>query len=291
MRYLHALGLSRTHVIAAVLLLAVGITVAASVVAAISVANSRAQQQAPVAISFPSTIAYQGRLFDTAGDRVPDGDYVLTLSLFAVEMDGEPLWGEEQSVAVENSLFNTFLGLVTPLDAATFASADIWLEIAVEGEIMAPRQQMAAVPYAFNAFSLQGKTPEDLTPAIVNVGRQVFSLSGSPEYENLTSVSILSPGAGTLLVEGTGTVTINSSGSYVDLGISQDELGLPNWNYRAGTPPGDQTGPFSWPFAVSDVYQAVKGQTFTFYLKGRQLGNSGATVVEIGSFRVIYYPP
>ena len=59
-------------------------------------------------------------------------------------------WPETQSVLVSNGLFNVLLGSLTAMDPANL-SGDLYLEITINGETMAPRELLTGVVYSVNA--------------------------------------------------------------------------------------------------------------------------------------------
>ncbi len=108
----------------------------------------------------PQVMHYQGRLLDENAAPVPDGDYVLTLNLFAAATEGSLLWGPQifgvgSEVPVVNGYFNLLLGPQDdggrPLSEA-FAGAECYLEATADlggGDlVIAPRQRVLSVPYA-----------------------------------------------------------------------------------------------------------------------------------------------
>lgn len=94
----------------------------------------------------PGTINYQGILTDSGGLPV-SGYYTLTFRLFDADVGGTQLWAESQDVTVTDGMYSAQLGATTPLSGAEF-SVGTWLEVAVGGETLSPRQVLASVPYA-----------------------------------------------------------------------------------------------------------------------------------------------
>jgi hypothetical protein len=108
----------------------------------------------------PEFMSYQGLLRDGVGDPVPDGNYTLTFRLYDVETGGAALWTETQTVAVADGVFNAKLGKVVPLSSLEF-DVPYWLGISVGADPeLAPRVELATVPYAGHAayadHSLEG---------------------------------------------------------------------------------------------------------------------------------------
>ncbi|MFZ6030540.1 MAG: hypothetical protein ACOYYS_22770 [Chloroflexota bacterium] len=103
----------------------------------------------------PSMVNYQGYLADADGSPL-DGAHTLTFGVYAAASGGTALWEDTfSSVQVNKGYFNVVLGSQTgkPLGANVFGSPATWLQIAVDGAVMAERLQFAAVPYALQAQS------------------------------------------------------------------------------------------------------------------------------------------
>ncbi len=118
----------------------------------------------------PGLINYQGQLTDSGG-AVLAGDYQLSFALYDDVSVGSELWSEEQTVRVENGIYQVSLGTVSPLSVSIFASDQLYLELAVWNadtaawEIMTPRQQITSVGFALqaeNAETLNGYTASEL---------------------------------------------------------------------------------------------------------------------------------
>jgi len=99
------------------------------------------------------TINYQGRLADSAGNPIND-TVAMQFALYDAATDGSVLWGPEShpTISVSDGLFSVGLGSQTSGGIPTSVlSGDVWLEITVDGETLAPREQLRAVPYAMQA--------------------------------------------------------------------------------------------------------------------------------------------
>ncbi len=107
----------------------------------------------PAAI--PQTISYQGILREAGGTIVPDGNYNLTFKLYAAAVGGAPLWTETQTLAVENGVFNAFLGSVTALTLDFSNQYHLGVAVGVAAELT-PRIALASAPYSLNADRLDG---------------------------------------------------------------------------------------------------------------------------------------
>ena len=107
-------------------------------------------------------------------------------SLFDADTAGHSVWTEPHAVTVEDDgLVFVELGDTTALDGHVFDGTDRWLEISVDGNVMAPRIALDSVPYAVrstaasNADAVGGKTADQLQPKITgscNTGQHVQNI-------------------------------------------------------------------------------------------------------------------
>ena len=107
----------------------------------------------PAQAEVPRTMAFQGKLTDAAGQPI-NGTQTVTFRIYTAASGGAKLWEEVKTLPVSGGLFSTQLGdtvaLTLPFDQP------YWVEIAVGGETLAPRQPLGASPYALRAQSLEG---------------------------------------------------------------------------------------------------------------------------------------
>ncbi len=107
-----------------------------------------------VSAEVPDVINYQGRLTDSLGNPVANGQYDITFKIWNVP-EGEfslPVWiGAPQTIQVTDGLFNCLVGPIPPL---VFTSGeDRYLGITVESENeLTPRVQLISVPYSYHAL-------------------------------------------------------------------------------------------------------------------------------------------
>lgn len=100
--------------------------------------------------SIPQRMNYQGKLLDSTGTPVPDGNYSMRFSIWDALSGGTEEWNETQTVAVTNGLFHAELGAVTAINLAF--TKDYWLEIKVGTDpAMTPRQRITSTGYAYNS--------------------------------------------------------------------------------------------------------------------------------------------
>lgn len=210
---------------------------------AVLLAAGAAQAQA-----VPTSLGYEGRLLDAQGNPVT-GVHSFAFSLFgeaSAPADGgaaPPLWTDTLQVAVVDGLYSVRLGADAnhpPIDAALLAGAagQLYLEIAVDGETLSPRQAVSSVPYALQASSVAGGSV-DATSLSIN-GQPIVDSSGTwvgaaPYMRNdgntstvgaVTAAGFVSRGAGLGPIAGNSTVQVD--GKDVD-GNAKIEL-------KGGTP-------------------------------------------------------
>jgi len=98
----------------------------------------------------PHLINYQGKLTDTNGNPVADGNHSVTFRIYDADAGGNLLWEETQSILIQKGLFSCLLGGVTNLDLAF--DKPYWLAIKVGSDAeMTPRQQITSSGYAIRA--------------------------------------------------------------------------------------------------------------------------------------------
>ena len=139
---------------------------------------------APAAPTAPSRLlTYQGHLLDTTGLPVADGAYAMAFSLWDAATGGAQLWGPEaHTVTVADGYFSLLLGTEMPLDAAHF-TGDTYLEIAVAGETLIPRQPLGAVAYALGASQAEHAATADDAALLGGTAPEVYH-----DWRNLTHV-------------------------------------------------------------------------------------------------------
>lgn len=105
----------------------------------------------PLFAAVPGQVNYQGLLLDDQGQPVT-GNVDLAFTLFDASSGGSSLWSEAHAdVAVLDGVYDVVLGSSVPLTPQLVAGGALYLEIEVEGETLAPRQRLVAVPYALQA--------------------------------------------------------------------------------------------------------------------------------------------
>ena len=139
---------------------------------------------APAAPTAPSRLlTYQGHLLDATGLPVADGAYPMAFSLWDAATDGAQLWGPEvHTVTVSDGYFALLLGTEMPLDPAHF-TGNTYLEIAVGGETLTPRQPLGAVAYALGASQAEHAATANDAALLSGAAPEVYH-----DWRNLTHV-------------------------------------------------------------------------------------------------------
>ena len=106
------------------------------------------------AAEVPTTMNYQGRLNDSEGNPVVEGNYSVAFSLYNAPSGGTEIWTENRNVETANGFFSIILGTINPITSVIVESAPRYLGIAVEGESeQLPRTELTSVPFALTATS------------------------------------------------------------------------------------------------------------------------------------------
>jgi len=106
----------------------------------------------------PTQIHFQGRLTDSSNNPLtgPNG---FLFGIYDAATGGNLLWTEAQpAVSVANGVFAVQLGVVAPLTSPVFSGSTTYLQVTVNGNVMLPREQLLAAPYAHDAQLLAGRS-------------------------------------------------------------------------------------------------------------------------------------
>jgi len=110
---------------------------------------------ASMTLAVPSFVNFQGRVLD-GEDNPLAGPVDIEIAVFDAAIDGTELYREAHlGTSLVNGVYSIWIGQGTsPLgtfDADTFAADNRWLEVAIDGETLTPRQPFASVAFAFQA--------------------------------------------------------------------------------------------------------------------------------------------
>jgi|GEM_PF-3172698 len=199
------------------------------------------------AFAFPQRIGYQGKLTDPGGVAI-EGTVNIGFSLWNAEVGGDSIWGETNSVTVTKGLFDAVLGDITPMDV-DFAGM-LWVQLIVDGERLAPRQPLNAVPVA-----LYANVADSLVGGVVVDHNEMEGLQGGDEhldqFYHLTEAQVTQIGQnatniGTLVYDEENYVTdgepLTASVNALDMAVAAISGGTANSyikNQEASAQPAD----------------------------------------------------
>lgn len=115
------------------------------------------QTQAAIVRQIPFSAALKS---PSSGVSVPDNNYTIVFSLYAVETGGAPVYTETQTVGVINGVVSVNIGSITPIPTSVDFNSTYYLGIKVgDDPEMAPRRKIGSVPAAFNSSTVDGRAP------------------------------------------------------------------------------------------------------------------------------------
>ncbi len=178
---------------------------------------------APVAAFGAPSLGLQGFLQSSAGVPAPDGDYGLTVRIYAGAKDVDPLYLDAiPGAAVKNGLFSVQLGVLKPVDLNIFTGEKAgWIGVQVGGEPELARVPLGLVPYSVHAdtadllactgcVGVAQLDPAVLAPYATKASLAKVSTSGN--YSDLSGYPDLS-----IFVQKTQLANVATTGNYADL--------------------------------------------------------------------------
>ena len=107
----------------------------------------------------PQMINYQGKVTDSGGTPVVDGDYTMRFRIYDAVSSGNLEWDSgNRTVAVIDGIFNVGLG-ESPQPALNLGfNEDYWLLVTFSGDDQTPRKRLGSVGYAYMASGLVAGT-------------------------------------------------------------------------------------------------------------------------------------
>ncbi|HFQ94710.1 MAG TPA: hypothetical protein ENK32_11910 [Anaerolineae bacterium] len=118
-------------------------------------AAAQGSDSVPQSVQSPTNtlFSYQGELLDMAGNPINNPSMPMTFKLYSAAAGGSACWTENQTVNVQDGRFHTNLGAVAPIPDTCLGS-DAYLELAINGETLTPRELLTSVAYAVEANTL-----------------------------------------------------------------------------------------------------------------------------------------
>lgn len=192
------------------------------------------------------TIHFQGKVVNSNGTNVSDGNYDFTFAIYSVSTSGSAIWTETwnsgtSQVEVTDGVFRVELGTHTSLPGSVdFNTDNIWLGVNFNGDgEMDPRIRFTAVPYAFNAKRVAGLTVTDTTGTLT-IPSATIAFSGA---NNLTFTTT---GATNLTLPTSGTLATTTWGADTDAdGYDLQDLSNLEFRSTTGAPAGTTVAAYS----------------------------------------------
>jgi hypothetical protein len=171
----------------------------------------------------PRTLNYQGYLTNPSGAAINNPALSLMFKLYSVASGGTALYSETQSVIVSNGIFNALIGSSTPLNLSFDQPYFVGITIAGEPTEMAPRQPLAASPYAVRSV-----ITESLAPAATVSATQITgTISTTQIANNAITQAKLSPVAGSIAGKVLGSDGVNLR--WQDVGAAGGGVEVVKW--------------------------------------------------------------
>ena len=123
------------------------------------------------ALAVPLQLAHHGQLLDADGDPIT-GQESITFRLWDAVEEGDEVWSEVVAIDVVSGHYSTLLNLGELGRDVLKAEPSLFLEMEIDSETLAPRQPVAATPYA-----LVADTAENVDGGTVNA--QSISVNNS----------------------------------------------------------------------------------------------------------------
>jgi hypothetical protein len=196
-------------------------------------------------------IGFQGKLTNTDGTNVTDGNYSIRFRIYTDPTADTGTcantckWEETQaSVAVAGGIFNVNLGSVTTLPGSVdFNASALYLGIKVGSDAeMTPRVRLTAAPFAFNSDLLDGLDSSalvQLSPGSQQTGNINISGTVTSGLINSQTISSTANFTGTLTVQGASSLTLGTASSNRGAIIFKNAAGTNNVTLQApATNPG-----------------------------------------------------
>ena len=231
------------------------------------------------------TFSHQGKLLDSSGNPVADGNYTVMYRLYHASTGGTAVFTDTNTVAITDGYFNSDFGAFDA-DPKIFAE-QTWLDITVNGETLTPRELLRGAPYASGLVAgsaVIGSQPITYTyNSYTNLGSALFAAntdSSATGGSGLTAVNtseLLIGSSAQLDVAAIRGLSMNTdsddanTGTYAGIFVSEDYRGI----YAEGGP--------GWYSAYFDDNIYVGGAC-TGCALAMTAQNRSDTTIDVGDF-------
>jgi len=99
-------------------------------------------------------VGFQGKLTDSGGNTVADGDYTMIVRFWTQDTGGTSVFTETKQVSVEDGLFTTDIDDFPPhifsgeVIGGLGGHDTLYMEVTINGETLSPRKKVPGAPYA-----------------------------------------------------------------------------------------------------------------------------------------------
>ncbi|MFH1892627.1 MAG: hypothetical protein ABIK83_08100 [Candidatus Zixiibacteriota bacterium] len=241
----------------------------------------------------PSTMTYQGRLTDNAGNPVTDMPRNVTFKIY--DETSTVRWEESHTITTVDGLFTVQLGSNgSPLTADVFNYDECWLGITVgaDPEII-PRTRLNTVPYAFKTGDIQ--SPDIVNePGVAAFSGAYYVFLDDLAYTTLCSLTIDCPAEGYVMAVAHGRIAtlpqhITGTKSYAIVGISDNPTSVPgNQDLDFQIDSAAPSGVYSVPFGMTSMFAISSAGSYTYYYLAYEY--SGSISVADMQFNLVYFP-
>ncbi len=168
---------------------------------------------ADAATGINKQISFQGKVVNTDGTNVANGNYDFVFKLYSVSSGGSPIWTETwnsgtSQVAVTDGIFQVNLGTHTSFPGSVdFNTDNIYLGVTFHTDSeMTPRIRFTAVPYAFNADKIHGLSVTDTTGTLTIPNGKTISFADAFATSGAFSTTLTTTGVTSVTLPTSGTL-------------------------------------------------------------------------------------
>lgn len=162
-------------------------------------------------------INFQGKVVNSDGTNVANGNYDFEFKLYTVGSGGSPIWTETRTggnqVTVTDGIFQVSLGSITTLPGSVdFNTDNIYLGInfSSDGE-MTPRVRFTSVPQAFNAERVSGLTVTNTTGSLTIPNSKTISFADNFTTSGASALTLTTTGTTNVTLPTSGTLLTNTA--------------------------------------------------------------------------------